>query len=160
MDIEIGTANSTRIERVRIEAKEEQTFKFTVDSEPLLVNFDYHGALIKELLFSKTDGQLMYQLVHDQDVLGRIWALQQLSARMKNDKTTSADRHSITNAISNAAAKDQFWGTRLEAATALMGGHITVAWGRDYGDVSPIHGVLLGGAKHTLDVGVDVSVLE
>lgn len=35
-------------------------------------------------------------------------------------------------------------------------GHITVAWGRDYGDVSPIHGVLLGGAKHTLDVGVDV----
>ncbi len=29
-------------------------------------------------------------------------------------------------------------------------GHITVAWGRDYSDVSPVHGVLLGGAKHTL----------
>ena len=39
-------------------------------------------------------------------------------------------------------------------------GHITVAWGRDYSDVSPIHGVLLGGAKHTLDVGVDVMPLE
>lgn len=36
-------------------------------------------------------------------------------------------------------------------------GHITVAWGRDYSDVSPIHGVLLGGAKHTLQVGVDVT---
>jgi transglutaminase-like putative cysteine protease len=36
-------------------------------------------------------------------------------------------------------------------------GHITVAWGRDYSDVSPIHGVLLGGAKHTLHVGVDVT---
>lgn len=35
-------------------------------------------------------------------------------------------------------------------------GHITVAWGRDYGDVSPIYGVLLGGAHHTLEVGVDV----
>src|SRR6204780_3189026 len=35
-------------------------------------------------------------------------------------------------------------------------GHITVAWGRDYSDVSPIHGVLLGGARHTLDTGVDV----
>ena len=35
-------------------------------------------------------------------------------------------------------------------------GHITVAWGRDYADVSPIHGVLLGGARHTLEVGVDV----
>jgi aminopeptidase N len=121
LDIEIGTANSTRIERVRIEAKEEQTFKFPVDSEPLLVDFDYHDALIKELLFSKTNGQLMYQLAHDQDVLGRIWALQQLSARIKDDKTPSADRQSIVNAIGNAATKDQFWGARLEAATALNG---------------------------------------
>jgi transglutaminase-like putative cysteine protease len=39
-------------------------------------------------------------------------------------------------------------------------GHITVAWGRDYSDVSPIHGVLLGGAKHTLDVGVDVEPIQ
>jgi transglutaminase-like putative cysteine protease len=38
-------------------------------------------------------------------------------------------------------------------------GHITVAWGRDYSDVSPIHGVLLGGARHTLHVGVDVMPL-
>jgi transglutaminase-like putative cysteine protease len=34
--------------------------------------------------------------------------------------------------------------------------HVTVAWGRDYGDVSPIHGVILGGGKHTLRVNVDV----
>jgi len=39
-------------------------------------------------------------------------------------------------------------------------GHITVAWGRDYGDVSPIYGVLLGGSEHTLDVGVDVLPLS
>lgn len=39
-------------------------------------------------------------------------------------------------------------------------GHITLAWGRDYSDVSPIRGVLLGGAKHTLKVGVDVMPLE
>ncbi len=39
-------------------------------------------------------------------------------------------------------------------------GHITVAWGRDYSDVSPIHGVLLGGARHTLDTGVDVIPAE
>jgi aminopeptidase N len=121
VDIEIGTASSTRIERVRIEAKEEQTFKFTVDAEPLLVNFDYNNTLIKELQFSKTDGQLMYQLAHDQDVLGRIWALQQLSTRMKDEKTTSADRQSIVKAISNAATKDQFWGARLDATTALNG---------------------------------------
>ena len=34
--------------------------------------------------------------------------------------------------------------------------HVTVAWGRDYHDVSPIHGVILGGGSHTLRVNVDV----
>ena len=34
--------------------------------------------------------------------------------------------------------------------------HITAAWGRDYGDVSPIRGVLLGSGEHTLSVAVDV----
>ncbi len=39
-------------------------------------------------------------------------------------------------------------------------GHITVAWGRDYGDISPVYGVLVGGARHKLDVGVDVMPVE
>lgn len=34
--------------------------------------------------------------------------------------------------------------------------HITAAWGRDYGDVGPIRGVLLGSGEHTLAVAVDV----
>jgi transglutaminase-like putative cysteine protease len=40
-----------------------------------------------------------------------------------------------------------------------LDGHITVAWGRDYSDVSPIYGVLLGGATHELHVEVDVMPL-
>lgn len=34
--------------------------------------------------------------------------------------------------------------------------HITVAIGRDYGDVSPIKGIFLGGGDHTMEVAVDV----
>ncbi len=34
--------------------------------------------------------------------------------------------------------------------------HVTVAWGRDYSDVTPLRGVLLGGAEHQLFVGVSV----
>ncbi len=34
--------------------------------------------------------------------------------------------------------------------------HITVAWGRDYSDVSPIRGVILGGGQHQMKVAVDV----
>jgi transglutaminase-like putative cysteine protease len=39
-------------------------------------------------------------------------------------------------------------------------GHITVAWGRDFGDVSPLHGLILGGGAHTLKVGVDLEIVE
>jgi transglutaminase-like putative cysteine protease len=35
--------------------------------------------------------------------------------------------------------------------------HVTLAWGRDYGDVSPLRGVVLGGSTHTLHVGVSVT---
>ncbi len=35
--------------------------------------------------------------------------------------------------------------------------HITLAWGRDYGDVSPINGFMIGGGLHTPTVSVDVS---
>jgi len=34
--------------------------------------------------------------------------------------------------------------------------HVTLAWGRDYADVSPIRGVILGGGHHSLQVSVDV----
>ncbi len=35
--------------------------------------------------------------------------------------------------------------------------HVTVAFGRDYGDVSPVKGVILGGGDHTISVAVEVT---
>ncbi len=34
--------------------------------------------------------------------------------------------------------------------------HITIGWGRDYGDVGPIQGVFVGGGQHSMKVSVDV----
>jgi transglutaminase-like putative cysteine protease len=34
--------------------------------------------------------------------------------------------------------------------------HVTVGWARDYDDVSPVRGVIIGGQRHYLRVGVDV----
>jgi transglutaminase-like putative cysteine protease len=39
-------------------------------------------------------------------------------------------------------------------------GHVTIAWGRDFSDVSPLHGLILGGGVHTLKVAVDLEALE
>ncbi|PWC55642.1 transglutaminase family protein [Azospirillum sp. TSO22-1] len=38
--------------------------------------------------------------------------------------------------------------------------YITVAWGRDYDDVSPVRGIIVGGAGHGLTVSVDVEPIE
>ncbi len=34
--------------------------------------------------------------------------------------------------------------------------HVTVGWGRDYGDVSPVNGFIFGGGGHQVNVAVDV----
>jgi hypothetical protein len=39
-------------------------------------------------------------------------------------------------------------------------GHVTLAWGRDYGDVSPLHGLIQGGGANNLSVSVDVEALK
>jgi transglutaminase-like putative cysteine protease len=38
--------------------------------------------------------------------------------------------------------------------------HVTIAYGRDFGDVTPIRGVILGGGRHVLEVAVDVDPVE
>ena len=38
--------------------------------------------------------------------------------------------------------------------------HFIVAWGRDYSDVAPLKGTILGGVKHELKVGVEVNRIE
>lgn len=44
---------------------------------------------------------------------------------------------------------------------ALVGtDYVTVAWGRDYSDVCPIQGVIVGGGEHGMSVAVDVLPVE
>lgn len=52
---------------------------------------------------------------------------------------------------------DQGW-TEFDPTNAVRpgNGHITLAWGRDFGDVSPLRGVILGGGSHQIDVEVTV----
>jgi transglutaminase-like putative cysteine protease len=44
--------------------------------------------------------------------------------------------------------------------TVPLDQHITLAWGRDYADVTPLKGIAFGGGQHTLSVSVDVLRLE
>ena len=37
--------------------------------------------------------------------------------------------------------------------------HVVLGWGRDYGDISPVRGVLLGGGTHKMAVSVDLEAV-
>ncbi len=39
-------------------------------------------------------------------------------------------------------------------------GHVTLAWGRDYSDVSPLRGVIFGGGEHGIKVSVEITPLS
>jgi transglutaminase-like putative cysteine protease len=39
-------------------------------------------------------------------------------------------------------------------------GHVTLAWGRDFGDVTPVKGIAVGGGEQTVEVEVRVVPLE
>ena len=41
-------------------------------------------------------------------------------------------------------------------APASDAAYVTLAWGRDYADVAPVKGVILGGGEHTVSVAVEV----
>jgi transglutaminase-like putative cysteine protease len=38
--------------------------------------------------------------------------------------------------------------------------HVVLGWGRDYGDISPVRGIILGGGSHTVTVAVDLAPVE
>jgi aminopeptidase N len=121
VEVEIGSKTNTRVERIWIQPKEEQSFSFTEDSEPLLVNFDYQSTLIKELRFNKTTPALVYQLTRDEDVMGRLWALDQLKDRISDKSIPAAERSQIVSALVGALKNDKFWGARVNLARALSG---------------------------------------
>ena len=52
--------------------------------------------------------------------------------------------------------------TDLDPTNGLVVGdeHVVLAWGRDYGDVTPVRGVILGGGEHSLSVRVDLEPTE
>lgn len=44
--------------------------------------------------------------------------------------------------------------------TLVSADHVTIAWGRDYGDIPPVRGLFVGGGRHEMTVSVDVAPID
>jgi aminopeptidase N len=119
VDIEIVTDKGATIKTVFIEPKEENVFKFNVDSKPKLVDFDNEGTLIKEITFKKPFDELVYQATKDTDILGRNWAMQELTDLAKSKDTSAADKNKVMDFLRTAAISDSTWQLRREAINKI-----------------------------------------
>ena len=116
VEIEIDEA----IERVWLAPKAENVFTFARPRSPQLVHFDYESAWIKELRFEKPLDELLHQLKHDRDILGRRWAIDELGARAADGKTSAADRERICAGLREAILGPSYWRLRLAALSQLQ----------------------------------------
>lgn len=103
------------------------------------------GNWILELTdFPRSTAMLQYELVHDDDVLGRIEAVEALADR-------PSDRNAL-DALRRAARNDRFWAVRARAVDALG------AWGSDSSRAaaSPMRGITDNLVTATRDIDARV----
>lgn len=109
-----------RVETVWLEPKVENVFAFAAPQQPKLVNFDYESTWIKEVKFEKSLDELLYQLQHDKDILGRRGALAELVNLAKNEKTPSADKAKVYAGFRSLILGDSYWRLRATAISQLQ----------------------------------------
>jgi aminopeptidase N len=96
-------------EKVWIDEKEE-VYEFAAARKPVSVEFDQGHNLLKELVFEKPAGELVFDLGRG-DAVTRIWAARELAKLL--------DSPAVLPALSDSARKDAFWAVRRTAIESL-----------------------------------------
>jgi len=100
------TVNGEKIVKEVWLHKKKESYEFEFDSKPRLVRFDEGNYLTKELTFKKPLEELLYQAEND-DVIGRLWAIDEMDAYASNQKAIKT--------WVKLAGNDPFWAVRKAA---------------------------------------------
>jgi aminopeptidase N len=109
VEIEITTDAGPTSYRITVE-KEEQEFYFSCTAKPRMVLFDKGHRIFKLLRFQKSAQELIYQLEHDDDLMGRARAARELAV-YKTEEVAASLREKVFSR--------DFWGVRMTAALSL-----------------------------------------
>jgi len=93
-------------------SEKQHNFYFALPAKPQMVRFDPGHNFLKTVEFKRGKDLLLYQLQHDDDVIGRIDAAKELAKL--------GSREAI-DALARAVREDGFWAVQAEAARALGG---------------------------------------
>lgn len=103
--IGIFTGNTKNVQEFWLENKTE-TIRIKLESEPDMVRFDDGNYLLKEWTYKKSLKELLYQVNND-DMIGRLWAVGQLSEYQ--------DKPEAITIWKKIAKNDEFWAVRAAA---------------------------------------------
>jgi aminopeptidase N len=113
VEIELVTGNeelTRQTIRVWLEPQPEQDFYFPCEAKPRLVLFDKGHQLFKLLRFERSEQELLFQLTHDEDLLGRVRAARELSG-YKSEVAVQA--------LAAKLASEDHYGVQMAAAISL-----------------------------------------
>lgn len=142
VDVAITTHKGTQIHKVVIDKREQSLF-FPIDEKPLIINFDRGNYILKTIKFVRTTDELVYQLLSDEDLTGRIRAAEELkntvseagilalAKAIKEDKSSlvrleaiksleNAKNEQVKDILIRTVLNDKSWQVR-EAAIRLLG---------------------------------------
>jgi aminopeptidase N len=105
------TTPAGRTEHKAWVSERKHSFTYPATERPRLVCFDPGDWILKEIDFEKSKEELLYQLEHDTDVMGRREAAQGLAKH--------AGDEAVTAALLRRLESEAFWGVRLEIAEVL-----------------------------------------
>ncbi len=112
MPVEIEVTTAAGPQKFRVEVSlERHDFFFALSERPTRVRFDAGQRILKTLEFPRSRAELVDLLRNDANVIGRIWAAEQLGKRL-NDLVAVA-------ALREALASEKHWGVRKEIARVL-----------------------------------------
>jgi aminopeptidase N len=120
VEVEVTTAQGTQVFRLEV-SRARGDFELPLAAPPTRIRFDPGQRLLKTLDFPKSRDELLDLLKNDPNVIGRIWAAEQLGRRT-NDLVAAG-------ALRQALAQEPFYGVRREVARIL--GEMRTAAARD-----------------------------
>ena len=110
VDIELTLPEGRVTRRFNILTRD-TTFRIPAASKPLLVIFDRGNWLLKEMKWTKSIAEWLYQAEHAPNPVDRLRAIQELSG-MRIDSA-------VIPSLARIAATDSFWAVRREAVQAF-----------------------------------------
>ncbi len=94
--------------------EQHQDFYVPLPKQPQIVRFDPDYSVLAKIAFDKPDAMLFAQLGNQDDVIGRLLAVEALAKR-KTQKSVDQLKHTLAN--------DPFFGVRIAASSALQTMH-------------------------------------